>query len=114
MKDGKIFVGTPVFFFFKLGTTDLNEKAQIINLREIASVIKRYGLSARIIGAADSQTGSAYTNEKLSQKRAQYIINLLKKQGVEEDRLESQYRGGINTYVPMHGNRNTCVLLYFK
>lgn len=114
MKDGKIFVGTPVFFFFKLGTTELGEKAQIINLREIANVIKRYGLSARVVGAADSQTGSAYTNEKLSQKRAQYIIDLLKKQGVEEDRLESQYRGGINTYVPMHGNRNTCVLLYFK
>ena len=114
MKDGKIFVGTPVFFFFKLGTTELNEKAQIINLREIASVIKRYGLSARIVGAADSQTGSAYTNEKLSQKRAQYIIDLLKKQGVPEDRMEKQYRGGINSYIPMHGNRNTCVLLYFK
>lgn len=114
MKDGKIFVGTPVFFFFKLGTTDLNEKAQIINLREIASVIKRYGLSARIVGAADSQTGSAYTNEILSQKRAQYIIDLLKKQGVPEDRMEKQYRGGINSYVPMHGNRNTCVMLYFK
>ena len=114
MKDGKIFVGTPVFFFFKLGTTDLNEKAQIINLREIASVIKRYGLSARIVGAADSQTGSAYTNEVLSQKRAQYIIDLLKKQGVPEDRMEKQYRGGINSYVPMHGNRNSCVLLYFK
>lgn len=114
MKDGKIFVGTPVFFFFKLGTTDLNEKAQIINLREIASVIKRYGLSARVVGAADSQTGSAYTNEKLSQKRAQYIIDLLKKQGVPEERMEKQYRGGINSYIPMHGNRNTCVLLYFK
>ena len=114
MKDGKIFVGTPVFFFFKLGTTDLNEKAQVINLREIARVIKRYGLSARVVGAADSQTGSAYTNEKLSQKRANYIAELLKKQGVEEDRMEIQYRGGINSYVPMHGNRNTCIMLYFK
>jgi len=114
MKDGKIFVGTPVFFFFRLGTTDLNEKAQIINVREIASVIKRYGLSARVVGAADSQTGSAYTNEKLSQKRAQYIADLLKKQGVPEDRMELQYRGGINSYIPMHGNRNTCILLYFK
>ncbi len=114
MKDGRIFVGTPVFFFFKLGTTELNEKAQIINLKEIANVIKRYGLSARVVGAADSQTGSAYTNEKLSKNRAKYICDLLENEGVPADRLEQQFRGGINTYVPMHGNRNTCVLLYFK
>lgn len=114
MADGRIFVGTPVFFFFKLGTTELNEKAQIINVREIAAVIKKYGLHARIVGAADSQTGSSYTNERLSSQRADYIANLLKKQGVEEDRMEKQYRGGINSYIPQHGNRNTCVMLYFK
>lgn len=114
MKDGKIFVGTPIFFFFKIGTANLGEQAQIINIREIASVIKRYGLSARVVGAADSQTGSAYTNEKLSEKRAQYIAGQLKKQGVPENRIETQYRGGINSYIPMQGNRNTCVMLYFK
>ena len=114
MKDGKIFVGTPVFFFFKIGTTQLGEKAQIINIREIASVIKRFGLTARVVGAADSQTGSAYTNEQLSQKRAEYIAKELKRQGVDDDHIETQYRGGINSYVPLQGNRNTCVMFYFK
>lgn len=114
MKDGKIFVGTPVFFFFKIGSAQLSEQAQIINLREIASVIKKYGLSARIVGAADSQTGSPYTNEQLSQKRADYIAKLLMDQGVEDDRITAQYRGGISTYVPMQGNRNSCVMLYYK
>ena len=80
----------------------------------IASVIKKYGLSARVVGAADSQTGSAYTNEKLSAKRAEYIAKLLRDNGVPEGRVETQFRGGINSYVPMEGNRNTCVLLYFK
>lgn len=114
MRDGKIFVGSPVFFFFNLNTAALAEKAQEINIREIASVIQKYGLSARIVGAADSQTGTAYTNEKLSASRANYIAERLKEKGVPEERLETQYRGGINSYIPTEGNRNTCVMLYFK
>ncbi len=114
MKDGKIFVGSPVFFFFKLGKDELTEKAQVINLKEVASAIKRFGLSARIVGAADSQTGTAYGNERLSAKRADYISRLLRENGVPEERINVQYQGGINSYVPQEGNRNTCVMLYFK
>jgi outer membrane protein OmpA-like peptidoglycan-associated protein len=50
----------------------------------------------------------------LSAKRAEYIAKLLRDNGVPEGRVETQFRGGINSYVPMEGNRNTCVLLYFK
>ena len=114
MKDGKIFVGSPIFFFFQIGTDNLTEKAQIINIKEVASCIKKYGLNARIIGAADSQTGTAYGNERLSAKRADYIANLMREQGVPEDKIQTQYRGGISSYVPQTGNRNTCVMLYFK
>lgn len=114
MKDGKIFVGSPIFFFFKLAKDELTEQAQIINIKEVASTIKKYGLCARIVGAADSQTGTAYLNEKLSQKRAEYIAKLLKENGVGEDRINIQFRGGISVYEPQTGNRNTCVMLYFK
>lgn len=113
MKDGKIYVGSPVFFFFKLAKDELTEKAQLINLKEVASTIKRFGLHARIVGAADSQTGTAYGNERLSAKRADYISRLLRENGVPEDRISVQYQGGINTYVPQEGNRNSCVMLYF-
>lgn len=114
MKDGKIFVGSPIFFFFKLGTDELTENAQIINIKEVASTIKKYGLCARIIGAADSQTGTAYINERLSAKRADYIAKLMREQGVQQNMIQTQYRGGINSYEPLTGNRNTCVMLYFK
>lgn len=114
MKDGKIFVGSPIFFFFKLGTDELTESAQIINIKEVASTIKKYGLCARIVGAADSQTGTAYINERLSAKRADYIAKMMREQGVSQDMIQTQYRGGINSYEPMTGNRNTCVMLYFK
>ena len=114
MKDGKIFVGSPIFFFFKLGTDELTERAQIINIKEVASTIKKYGLCARIVGAADSQTGTAYINERLSAKRADYIAKMMREQGVPQDMIQTQYRGGISTYEPQTGNRNTCVMLYFK
>lgn len=114
MKDGKIFVGSPIFFFFKLGTDELTECAQIINIKEVASTIKKYGLCARIVGAADSQTGTAYINERLSAKRAEYIAKMMREQGVPQDMIQTQYRGGISTYEPQTGNRNTCVMLYFK
>ena len=114
MKDGKIFVGSPIFFFFKLGTDELTERAQIINIKEVASTIKKYGLCARIVGAADSQTGTAYINERLSAKRADYIAKMMREQGVPQEMIQTQYRGGISTYEPQTGNRNTCVMLYFK
>lgn len=114
MKDGKIFVGSPIFFFFKLGTDELTERAQIINIKEVASTIKRYGLCARIVGAADSQTGTPYINERLSAKRADYIAQMMREHGVQQDMIQTQYRGGISTYEPQTGNRNTCVMLYFK
>ncbi len=114
MKDGKIFVGSPIFFFFKLGTDELTERAQIINIKEVASTIRKYGLCARIVGAADSQTGTAYINERLSAKRADYISKILQEQGVSQEMINTQYRGGISSYEPQTGNRNTCVMLYFK
>lgn len=114
MKDGTVFVGAPVFFFFQLASDELTEKAQIINLKEMAKVIKKYGLFARVVGAADSQTGTASGNERLSAQRADHIAGLLKEQGIPESKITTQYRGGINTYEPQTGNRNTCVMLYFN
>ncbi len=114
MKDGKVFVGAPIYFFFKIGSDNLTERAQVININEVASCIKKYGLHARVVGAADSQTGTAYGNERLSAKRADYIARLLREQGVPQEKIETQYRGGISTYEPLTGNRNTCVMLYFK
>ena len=114
IKSGKKYIGAPIFFFFKIGTHELTEQAQMINVTEVAKVIKKYGLQARIIGAADSQTGSAELNERLSAERANYIAELLGAQGVEPTQIETQHRGGIDSYEPLTGNRNTCVVLYLK
>ena len=114
VKDGKLFVGSPIFFFFKLGTTKITEKAQIVNIKEIASAMKKYSLRARIIGAADAMTGTKAINDKLGDNRARYIAALLKQQGVSEEDISTEGRGGIDDYVPLTANRNACVMLYSK
>ena len=114
MKSGKKYIGAPIYFFFKIGTHELTENAQFINIKEVSEVIKKYGLQARIIGAADSETGTPEINERLSVERADYIAGLLKAHGVDETHIQKKHRGGIDSYEPLNGNRNTCVVLYFK
>ena len=114
IKTGKKYIGAPIYFFFKIGTHELTENAQFINIKEVAEVIKKYGLQARIIGAADSETGTPEINERLSVERADYIAGLLKAHGVDESHIQKKHRGGIDSYEPLNGNRNTCVVLYFK
>ena len=114
IKSGKKYIGAPIYFFFKIGTHELTENAQFINIKEVAEVIKKYGLQARIIGAADSETGTPEINERLSVERADYIAGLLKALGVDESHIQKKHRGGIDSYEPLNGNRNTCVVLYFK
>ena len=114
IKSGKKYIGAPVYFFFKIGTHELTENAQFINIKEVAEVIKKYGLQARIIGAADSETGTPEINERLSVERADYIAGLLEAHGVDESHIQKKHRGGIDSYEPLNGNRNTCVVLYFK
>lgn len=62
IQSGKKCIGSPIFFFFELGTTNLTDKSQLVNLDEIARVVKQYGLTLRVTGAADSETGTGEIN----------------------------------------------------
>ena len=92
MNNGKLCVGSPIFFFFELNKDRLTEEA----------------------GAADEQTGTQSKNNQLSQMRAEYIAGLLKAFGVNEESIVIEHRGGIDDYDPQEANRNTRVELYFK
>jgi len=108
----KACIGSPILFFFELNSTQLTDMSQLVNLKEIAEVAIWYQLKVRIIGAADSATGSELQNKDLSTKRADYIATELLKLGVSEQYIQKQNLGGIDRYEPSIANRNTRVELY--
>ena len=101
----------PVYFFFELGTTNLTEPSQSINLDALAHVIIRHGLLVTVTGAADSMTGTEEINDRLGRARAEYIARELVRRGVAPDRIEKADIGGISDYTPLEGNRHTQVRL---
>ena len=106
-------IGSPVYFFFNLNTAHLTDASQMLNLDELARVAKKYGLSLRVTGAADSSTGTPVLNGSLSTSRADYIVAELKKRGIPIERIVKVSRGGIADHVPVEVNRHTKVELFF-
>lgn len=104
----------PILFFFKINSTELIDKQQLVNIKEIAGAVNEFDLNLRIVGAADSKTGTPKINRKLSIKRAKYIAKLLVKAGVPKEKMIGVSQGGINLYKPYTANRHTCVIVYKK
>lgn len=102
----------PILFFFKKNSTVLIDNQQKVNIKEIAGAVKEYDLKVRIVGAADSKTGTPSHNRKLSVKRCKYIAKQLIKAGVPKSKMMGVSQGGINIYKPYTANRHTCVILY--
>jgi hypothetical protein len=114
MQHGDECIGSPVYFFFDLNTAHLTDSLQKVNLDALAHVAKKYGLSVKVAGAADSATGTASINNALSTARADYIAGELIKRGLSAESITRMYEGGISYYVPNEANRHTKVELYFR
>ena len=106
-------IGSPVYFFFNLNTAHLTDASQMLNLDELARVAKKYGLSVKVTGAADSSTGTPVLNGSLSTLRADHIVAELEKRGIPIERIVKVSRGGIADHVPVEANRHTKVELFF-
>ena len=113
MASGSKCIGSPIYFFFKIDTSDLTESSQLLNLNELARVAKAYYLRVSVTGAADSATGTVPINNSLSAIRADYIYNELVKRGVDGSRISKVSQGGIDDYKPTEANRHTKVCLYY-
>lgn len=102
----------PILFFFKRNSTELIDRHQLINIREIAAAVKEYDLEVRVVGSSDSKTGTTKHNRLLSIRRCRYIGKLLFKAGVPKSKVTGAIRGGSSLYKPYTANRHTCVMLY--
>lgn len=112
IKSGQKCIGSPIFFFFDLGTTNLTDSSQLVNLDEIVRVAKQYGLSLRVTGAADSGTGTNEINHRLGNDRANYIILQLQKRGIDASLITKINQGGIDRFNPGEANRHCKIELF--
>ena len=62
-------------------------------------------MAIRVIGAADSATGTADLNQRLSEDRADYISDQLMALDMSSDHIEQQALGGIEEFTPIANNR---------
>ena len=80
--------------FFKIGKAVISAEG-MVNVKVMAKVMKENpSTKYKIAGFADKGTGSAATNQTLSEKRAQAVYDALIAEGISADRLEKVGMGG--------------------
>ena len=104
-------VAAPVSVFFNIGKAKIASKKDIQNVKDLAEVAKANNTKIVVTGYADSKTGSAEYNQKLSQKRAEAVAAELVNMGVNKDNIECVAAGGVNTLNPVSYNRRATVAL---
>ena len=105
----KEFVNTPISVFFNLGKSEIASKKDLVNIKALASYAKDNNSKITVTGNADSATGSAKYNKKLSEKRANKIADVLVKLGISRDNISIVANGGVDTLSPVSYNRRAIV-----
>jgi outer membrane protein OmpA-like peptidoglycan-associated protein len=89
---------TAVAVFFAIDRATLDKRQLTVLKYYVKTILEANpNKTFTIIGSADSATGTPEYNEKLSEKRVDYVYNLLvKKYGISEDRLIKRVDGSAN------------------
>ncbi len=104
---------TPVALFFQIGKATLDKK-ELTNLdfyvKNALNADKQKTFT--IYGGADSATGSREFNQKLSERRMQYVYDLLvNKYGISKDRLKTVAEGDRNNRFPEPELNRTVIIM---
>ena len=102
-------VAAPVSVFFNINKAKIASKKDLQNVNELAKVAKENNSKIVVTGYADSKTGSAEYNKKLSEKRANTVADELVKMGVDRNNIEIVAAGGVKTLSPISYNRRATV-----
>ena len=97
--------------FFNINKSKIASKKDLVNVKELAESAKANGKTIVVTGYADSKTGSAEYNQKLSERRAQAVADELVKMGVDSDKIEVVGKGGVEELSPISYNRRVVVSL---
>ena len=101
-------VAAPVSVFFTVGKAVVSKK-DLQNVSALAEVAKQNNAQLKVTGFADSKTGSAEYNQRLSQQRAEAVADALVQMGVERSQIEVVAVGGVDTLNPFDYNRRAVV-----
>ena len=95
--------------FFAFNSSKIASKKEIINLQSLADAAKNAGVKLSVVGYADSATGSAEYNQKLSEARAKAVAEKLVELGVPQDQLVVEGKGGVAVEKPAKFNRRVII-----
>lgn len=101
----------PVSVFFNIGKSKIASRKDLQNAKDLAEIAKSNNSKIVVTGYADSKTGSASYNQKLSEKRAQVVADELVKMGVSRDNIEVVGAGGVNSLSPISYNRRATIAI---
>ena len=97
--------------FFNINKSKIASKKDLVNVKELAETAKANGKTIVVTGYADSKTGSASYNQKLSERRAKAVADELVKMGVDSNKIEIVGKGGVAELSPISYNRRVVVSL---
>lgn len=95
--------------FFAFNSSKIDCKKEIINLQALAEAVKNSNAKLNVVGYADSATGSAAYNQKLSEARANAVIEKLVEMGVPKAKIVAEGKGGVDTEKPARLNRRVII-----
>ena len=100
-----------VSIFFEIGSSELNHRGQLENIKKIVETAKNEHRTLIVAGYADSQTGNAQLNERLSARRADTIVKEILEMGIDAQQIKIVIGGGVDTLNPLPANRRVVVSL---
>lgn len=105
------FASTAASVFFNLNQSVIASKKDLVDVRQLAEYAKANNKTIVVTGYADSKTGSAVYNQKLSERRAKTVADELVKMGVDSSKIEVLAQGGVAELDPYPYNRRAVVIL---
>ena len=94
-KSIKEFITTPVSVFFNISKTDVANPKDLVNVKALAKYAKGNNSNILVTGYADNSTGTPAINQKLSENRANQVVEELVKMGVSRDKISTAAKGGV-------------------
>ena len=105
----KNYSNAPMSVFFNINKAKVASRKDLVNVKGLADYAKENNVNLVVTGYADSATGSAAYNQKLSERRAETVANELVKMGVSRDQITIEGKGGVKDLSPVSYNRRATV-----